>query len=281
MAASDPTPFAPTPGRVGRSDPARVESVTAALRAKDYRNGGGSCHDDALAELNSVRPLLAARATDPVARRLTVAVADLHGLVGWACFDIGRVRPAMAHFRQALRLARDGGDDALLAGIHYRIGRVRLHHNALAEALAQFQRGDEVARRSGSDRAVAIMCANQAWAYAKMGLAADSTASLRRAGTAFDAAEGTEPPRWAAFFDATDFSAITGVIHTELAALVDVSHTRLALPALTAAVDGFGDAMARSRAFCLISLAVSHLLDGDVDQAVAVAGRVLGAAQGL
>jgi hypothetical protein len=42
------------------------------------------------------------------------------------------------HFQHALTLARQSHYDALIANIHYRIGRVHRHHHAPVEALTQF-----------------------------------------------------------------------------------------------------------------------------------------------
>jgi hypothetical protein len=74
---------------------------------------------------------------------------------------------------------------------------------------------------------------------------------------------------------------MTGVVYTTLARRVDNDYTSFAIPALTTAVTGYGDAMARSRTFALIALAVNHLIEGDPDegtkfgaQAVQAAGRL-------
>jgi hypothetical protein len=66
-----------------------------------------------------------------------------------------------------------------------------------------------------------------------------------------------------------------GTVHTEL------GDTRQAIPALMSAIERFGPAMARSRTFCLIALALCHFLDGDLDQGQAVGIEAVGAAEGL
>ncbi|HEV3360648.1 MAG TPA: hypothetical protein VG247_27865 [Pseudonocardiaceae bacterium] len=52
---------------------------------------------------------------EPVRTALRVALADLHNLAGWTCFDSGRPGVAHTHFRAALDLAREAGHDALVA----------------------------------------------------------------------------------------------------------------------------------------------------------------------
>jgi hypothetical protein len=114
--------------------------------------------------------MLAGSASGVVMDRFCVAVADLHNLGGWTSFDIGQVRGAQIYFGRALELAEQGHHDALVANIRYRMGRVHLHHDAPKKALREFQLGQVSAQACGSALAVAIVCANQAWAYAKMGL---------------------------------------------------------------------------------------------------------------
>jgi hypothetical protein len=118
-----------------------LEAVARTWRAHDYRSGGGCCHAAVLDHLPWGHPLLGAQASDRVTTRLRVAVADLHNLAGWSCFDTGQVADAHTHFQHALGLARHSYHDALVANVYYRIGRVHLHHHTPAEALTEFQRG--------------------------------------------------------------------------------------------------------------------------------------------
>jgi hypothetical protein len=83
----------------------------------------------ALRELHRAAALLEASATEQVRSRLCTAVADLHNLAGWIMFDIGQVTTAKTCFAQPLRLAHAAGNTELLANIHYRIGRIHLHHD--------------------------------------------------------------------------------------------------------------------------------------------------------
>jgi tetratricopeptide (TPR) repeat protein len=265
------------PGRIGMSDVRRVEATIRRLRAVDYQCGGGSCREAALAELNTARPLLAASTTDEVRTRLRKAVADLHNLAGWTCFDAGQAQAALNHFGQALELARSG-DRELAANIHYRIGRVHLHHNDSARALSEFERGENITRDT---LATSLLLANQAWSHATLGHVDDTLQLLGRAVHAFDRATPVSAPSWLAFYDQTDLSGLTGVIYTELAQRVDTSYTSFAIPQLTVAVAGYGEAMTRSRALSLTALAINHFIDDDADrgakvgtQAVEIAARL-------
>ena len=253
-------------GRIGLSDVRRVDETIRRLRAVDHRFGGGSCREAVLAELTNARRMFAATAPDAVRTRLCKAVADLHNLAGWTCFDTGQTKAALAHFTQALELATSVGARDLTANIHYRIGRVRLHHNDSAHALTDFQRGERVARDSHATLATSLLLANQAWAHATLGQADDALRLLGQAADAFEQAAPAVVPSWLAFYDQIDLSGLTGVIYTELAQRVDTSYTSFAIPPLTAAVAGYGEARTRSRALSLTALAINHFIDGDADQ---------------
>lgn len=257
------------------TDVQRVEDANRAFRALDYQYGGGACHDAVLGYLPWGVRMLGADATGLVTDRLYVAVADLHNLAGWTAFDTGQPRVAATHFGRALELAEQSRHDALVANIRYRMGRVHLHHDAPDEALAEFQLGQVAAQAAGSALAVAILCANQAWAYAKMGLVDEAVALLGRSGDEFARADLAEAPAWATFFTETDMSALVGTVYTELAVTVDPAYTRSAIPALSTAITGYGPDMTRSRSFNLISLATNHLLDDDIDHAATVGAQAV------
>ena len=268
-------------GRIGMAEVERLEAATGVFRALDYQYGGGSCRDAVHAQLSWGEQLLRAEGIDAVKARFEVALADLHNLSGWTSFDTGLVSEAYRHLRRALDLAQWGGNDALVANVRYRLGRVFLHHDHPDQALAEFQHGEVAATVCGSALALTIIYANQAWAQATMGHAEEAHTLLGRATDTFGRAEVAAVPGWARFFNATDLSAMVGTVSTELALRVDPTYTRQAIPALTTALVGYGPDMARSRSFNLSALATNHLLDGDIDQATVVGTKAIEASEGL
>lgn len=269
------------PMRVGQADIDRLEGVIGALRARDYREGGGSCRE----LLRVLQPYGAAlrrgMMSDSLARRLAGVVADLHNLRGWTEFDSGRPVRAERHFRRALELATEAGADDLLANIRYRLGRMYLHHRTPAEALEQFRQGQVAARRGGRPLSQAILSANEAWAYALLGDVRQALDKLSLAPEQFADSVGDVVPSWSAFFTANDLAAMIGTVRTELARLVDVRHCREAIPALTEAIDGYGPDMMRSRSLTMIWLAVDHALEGDMDRAAEVGLAAMEIADGI
>jgi len=262
-------------------DVARLESITHGLRALDYQHGGGSCRDAVVAQVQWAQRWLRADYGDSVGRRLHLALADLHNLAGWTSFDIGLVDSARNHFGRALELAKSGDSEQLVANILYRMGRVYLHNEAPQDALKMFQLGQIAAQESGSELAVAVICANQAWAYAMMGYEEQTMKLIGRTRDEFTRANLAEAEDWVRFFNETDVYAMIGTVHTVLAHNGFVKHTQYAIPALTRAIEAYGDEMARSKAFNLSALATNHLLDGDIDHGAKIGNTAVDLAEHL
>jgi hypothetical protein len=156
----------PTPNHVGLSDVIQMESITGVMRALDYRYGGGACRDAVVAHVRWTQRLLTANYADEVGSRLHLALADLHNLAGWTSFDVGLYSPARRHFARALEQAKHANDSSLVANVLYPMGRLHLHRGFYRHALKFFQLGQIAAQDSGSELTVAMLCANEAWAYA-------------------------------------------------------------------------------------------------------------------
>lgn len=271
----------PAPGKIGMTDVRQVEAATRALRALDYQYGGGFCRDAVVAQLSWGQQLLDATGSEQVRERLFTALADLHNLAGWTSFDSGLLDAARNHFAHALELARAGHNDPLVAHILYRMGRVYLDQNAPNDALKLFQLGQIAAQESGSELAVAVLCANEAWAYAALKNERQAIKLINRTKDEFSRADLIAADEWVKFFDETDLYAMVGTVHTVLAQSVDRSHTKFAIPALSRAIAGRGEEMTRSKAFNMVSLATNHMIDGDVDHGSRIGRNALDVAEGL
>lgn len=268
-------------GRLGLGEVRQVEARTRTFRALDYRYGGGWCADAVAVQQLWASRLLDGVCGDAVRRRLSAALADLTNLVGWTAFDSGRADLAHAAFDRALDLAGAGDDVVLVSNICYRKGRVFLHYDRPRQALGVFRRGEHAAAVGGSSLMLSVLRANMAWAYAKLGDSGQAIAWLDRARAAFEEADPTDVPPYAAFFGETDLMAMAGTVHNELATTADPGYAAAAITELTHVVDSYPSAMARSKAFCLTMLATSHLVGGDADQAIQVADAALTGAASL
>jgi len=266
---------APAPSRVGLSDVRQIEASTKALRGLDYQYGGGACRDAVVAQLSWAQRMLDAQVADTVRHRLFTAVADLHNLAGWTSFDIDLIDSARSHFLKALNLAKQVGNSSLMANVLYRMGRVYLEREAPDDALKLFQLGQIAAQESGAEIAVAVLCANEAWAYAMMGLPEQTQKMLGRAQDEFARADLTHTESWAKFFTENDVMAMTGAVHFALSRAPEgnqpidrARHVRLAIPNFQRAVENYTSDMARSQLFNMSSLAAAHLMEGDVNHGV-------------
>ena len=195
-------------------------------------------------------------------------------------FRQGLLDSSHSHFATALEFAKQSGDSGLMSNIMYRIGRIYLHHSAANAALKWFQLGQVAAQDSGSELAVAVLCGNEAWAYAMMGDDVQAKKLLGRSRDELARANLTEAPDWTRFYNEADMYAMIGTVHNELSAF-DPRHAAIAIPAFGQALARYDDSMARSQAFTLTMLATSHLRQGDVKPGVLAGRKALTLASGV
>ncbi len=258
----------PVPERVGVRDVEQIEALTLALRGLDSGHGGGACREAVVAQSRWVHQLLHADAPDQVRHRLALASADLDNLAGWTSFDVGLHAAARGYFARALTQARRAGDASLVANVLYRAGRLHLHQGLTREALRFFQLGKIAAAESGCATTVAMLTANEAWAHAVLGDAAQTRRALGRAGDELASAGGPLAP-WVTFFGPADLDALAGMAWLELG-LREPARLADARQNLTASIARRGSGATRSRAFELTALAVATLRDGDSEAGTAL-----------
>ncbi|MDG4768546.1 helix-turn-helix transcriptional regulator [Solwaraspora sp. WMMD406] len=253
---------APAPSRIGLCDVEHVRALTAAMRALDYRHGGGACRDAVAAQVRWVQQLLEATCSQETRTRLLLALADLHNLAGWTSFDVGMYSTARRHFARALEQAKAVNDLSLAANILYRMGRLHLHRGMHRDALRFFQLGQITAQDSGCGLTVSMLCANEAWAYALVGDRKQMDRSIGRAKDEFIRADHGTAQAWVRFFGEADLYASIGVA---MASLTDANDADVsdAIRFLNQALDHRGADMTRSRIFEATALAVAHLRGGD------------------
>lgn len=259
----------PVPHRIGLADVEQIETVTRTLRALDYRHGGGVCRDAVVAQLAWSQRLLRATCPESVTLRLHQALADQHNLAGWTSFDVGLYGAARSHLARALEQAKHARNPSLAANVLYRMGRVHLHCDRILDALRFFQLGQICAQDASCERTVAMLFANEAWAYALLGDSDLALKSINRAGDELARARDREPPAWVSFFGAADLDATSGMVHADLAETHLDSHLGTAERFLTGALGQRDLSMARSRAFELTALATVQLRAGDMAAGIA------------
>ena len=120
-------------------------------------------------------------------------------------------------------VAADEGEEGGKKGAALRRRAASDHVGELADLQAQ---------ESGSELAVSVLCANEAWAYAMMGNEEQAVKLLGRSKDEFERANLAEAESWVKFFTETDVYAMIGTVHTVLAQK-NSEHTKFAIPALT------------------------------------------------
>lgn len=265
----------PAPSRIGMADVQQIQAATKALRDLDYRYGGGTCRDAVVAQLHWAKQLLHASCTDQVQQRLFTSLADMHSLAGWTSFDMGLMDPARSHFGQALQFAKQANDDSLVANVLYRMGRVYLHYHQPNEALKLFQLGQIAAQDSGSSLTVAVMCANEGWAYGMLNRPDQVSKMLGRTQDEFARARLNEAPDWVRFFDENDLHAVTGSVHDALAEFDPDRYAPMAVAETIKCNESYDVDMQRSHVFGLGMQATNHIRAGDVQQGIKVGRQAL------
>jgi transcriptional regulator with XRE-family HTH domain/tetratricopeptide (TPR) repeat protein len=269
----------PTPSQIGMADVKQIEATTRAMLALDAQYGGGTCRDAVIAQLSWAQRLLGASGKDEVRLRLFQALGKLQTVAGWTSFDVGLYESARSHYATALEFANQAGDSSLMSAIMYRIGRIYLHQKEANEALKWFQMGQLAAQNCGSERAVAVLCGNEAWSYAMLKDQAQAKKLLDRSESELARAKPIDQhvPAWTDFYDNTEMHAMTGVVHSELAAF-EPRNAATAISEFHQALSGYDDYHARSKALCLGDLAISYVRHGDVNHGIQVGHKALMAA---
>ncbi|MFC7483052.1 hypothetical protein ACFQX7_27870 [Luedemannella flava] len=242
-----PTPPMPTdgvPAVVTDRHVAVLREISDRHRRFDAERGGGSCRDSSLAYLHWAHGMLHSRFAKPETERdLKAALSDMYQVVGWACHDLGDHGDARRYLTGSIALARQIDDLPLIAGAFYRLGRISIHQHRAQEALRLWQLGQIVAQDSGCLVSVAVLHANEAWAYAALGQDALVCDALARAEGELARVDAATVPSWARFFLApADINGIAAVVYSTLAthsqhraAFASMAIERATSPSTTAA----------------------------------------------
>ncbi|GAB1640599.1 helix-turn-helix transcriptional regulator [Krasilnikovia sp. MM14-A1259] len=269
----------PVPDRIGAVDVTQMEHITGVLRALDYRHGGGACRDAVVAQAEYARSLLTADSASAVRQRLRGTLADLHNLAGWTSFDVGLFSAARRHFATALELARECDNHSLVANVLYRLGRLHLHQEYTSQALKFFQLGQLAAQDAEDPLTVAMLHANEAWAYAIMGDRGKALNSLGRAQDEFTRPQPDRPRGWVGFFGEADLHALMGIVHGLLPDSRGDRYADEAVANLQHSIGLRADKMARSLTFELTAVATVHFRLGDVGQGLRFGNRAVDLAE--
>jgi hypothetical protein len=106
LAMADKTPL---PSKIGRSDVAALRALNEKFRALG-RAGQAGMPDVMCPIAERADPLLTVAADDDVLKQIQSALAELHTLTGWCCYDMHLTNAAIWHYGRAIKFAGDAGD---------------------------------------------------------------------------------------------------------------------------------------------------------------------------
>jgi transcriptional regulator with XRE-family HTH domain len=281
-----PNPVPPVravPEWIGAAEVAQVRATIASLRTLNYRFGHGTTLDAARGFAGWAHGMLSSRQSRATARDLRIALADLHMLIAWSFNDGGHPTGARRHHIQALVLAREADEPALVGTVLGDMARVSVENGDPREGIKLAGFGLLATEYDGIPPAVrAGLLMEDAYARACL---ADERAVLDALSRAADDLGRTDPaavPAWAttATMLLTQPGAHTGIrgqIYQELARTPALHrYAETAVEAAETAIAAYDGQRCRTgHVRDSIPLATGLLQAGERDGGVGAANNVL------
>lgn len=251
-----------------------VRDATLMFENFDYKYGGGRPKPLVAQYLEcEVLPLL--RHLDlstSKGKRYLNEVASLARLAAWTAYDTGTHGLAQRYFIQAFRMAKAADDRALcgriLCGMSHQANFLGHYQHAIDLARAA-QRG---AKNHATPTTMALFHAMEARGLASIGDEKSVTRALLAAEQWHSQSRPENDPFWVRHFDSSE-------LHAEFAhCFRDLGLPDRAQDHAIASIRESSAMYVRSLSFCRTVLATSHLLNNELDQALAVAREVIDSA---
>ncbi len=246
------------PAHVGAIDVDHMRRKFTRLEALDSEYGGGDTFHLYFTELARTEQLL--RSTT---RRLAVS-ESLVGLAaqqaqqaGWAAFDAGFNKIAVALFDYGYSAAREVGSRELEANSLIHIAYATGESESIEAADAAC-----VALSPGAPgKAVAMLQSRRAWSFATVGDKAAAARALDSAHAGLEAMD--DSPSWCSWMNHAELDIMAGRVWSVL------HEPERAIPPLQQSLAAYPDIWARDKALYLTWLADAYLDIGDREQALA------------
>jgi transcriptional regulator with XRE-family HTH domain len=248
-----------------------VRDATEMFSGYDYRFGGGRSRllisqvldTEVLPTLKQVTPGL------PIVAEYLSEVGALLRLAAWTAYDIGSHGLAQSYFAQALRLAKAAGNRCLG-------GRILAGMSHQANFLGHYQRAVELARAAregfrgqGTPTAMALAWSMEARAHASLRRHRECLHAIGQAEQWLARTDPVNEPAWLRYFDDAE-------LHAEFAHCYrDLGDPANACRHAELSIQSSKSMYVRSLSFCRTVQAAGHLLNGDLEQATALAAAVV------
>jgi hypothetical protein len=264
-----------TAGQAGLRDIGQLEEAADMFRVWDHQRGGILGRRAATGHLADIAELLGEPHPEPLRRRLLSVAARMSIIVAHMSADAGLEGYAARYLDLALAAARDAGDRELGARAANAIARRILDAGRPRDAVTLLQHARASLRGIRPPEA-ALLYATEAWASARLGDHAATSACLDLSAGLADAAGTTGP---------AEVAGVAGACYETLAAASQGrARARAAAQAgrhIAAALDRRDPYYVRSRVLDLAGLARVRLLQDEPEEAMTVAARAVNAASGL
>ncbi|MEV5766093.1 hypothetical protein AB0L34_16195 [Micromonospora sp. NPDC052213] len=255
----------------------QINSLSSLLTSWDFAHGGGVARQAAEAHLRWGAGLLRQRCAEGLTPDLFSAVARLGAVAGFMNFDADNQPQAQKIFKFALECAVTAGDLHLQAKLLSHRARQAIWCGSPADGLRWLDTALHFRGLTPAEKA--MLHTGRARALARMGLGADTVAAVAAADDAFDHI-GSEVERpWMTYYDQAQHLGDTG--HALFGIATSGHAMQEAVQRLRAAVEGHGDAYARSTAQSAVKLASLLMVSGELAEACELGIRTIRDIEGL
>jgi transcriptional regulator with XRE-family HTH domain len=255
--------------RIGEGFVAKVERRIAELRRIDDFVAGGDLHTLVEQELHTTAGLLReASYTEPLGRRLLVAIGELCQLAGWVVGDAGQYATAAHYYSVGVKAAHAANSPGLagnlISTLAYQVANVGNPREAVL--LAQ---SADIGGRQATATVQTLFKERLAWTYAKAGERRRAERTLAAVETTYQQRASGDDPEWVYWLDEDEIDIMAGRCYVEL------GQAERAVPLLSGVLAHYDERRTRELALYTSWLAEAHVQLGAVDEAVAAATRTL------
>ncbi|MEU7056291.1 hypothetical protein [Streptomyces sp. NPDC046197] len=267
------------PGRrIGAAEIAGIRARLDSLYQTDHTAGSvpavrqaGHIEDEITGALRS------ASYTNRIGHEMQTMLAELHGHRAWYGYDCGRISEGRAACTEALAAAQLVNDPLLQVSVLETLVLLAIKADRAWEAASAVESAHRIAKRAGAGNTVHLVIAlRDANVAIHVGDLDGARRALSRAVTHQGRADTDfEVPKWAQFVGPFEVDYATADMY------VRAGQPKRALPFLRAAVRGISGDLVRNGASYRVKFAGVLLDAGEVDEACAEMGVVLGACDGI
>lgn len=255
--------------RIGDSLVGKVERRIAELRRIDDYVAGGDLRRLVEQELHATASLLReASYTEPLGRRLLIAIGELCQLAGWVVGDAGQYTTAAQYYTVGVKAAHAANNPGLagnlISTLAYQVANVGNPREAVL--LAQ---SADTGGKQATPTVRALFKERLAWAFAKVGEPRSTERTLAAVESTYEHRDPGQDPEWVYWLDEDEVTVMAGRCYVEL------GQADRAIPLLSTVLEHYDDRRTRELALYTSWLAEAHMQLGAVDEAAAAATQTL------